>query len=117
MAIQKHSGWMMEWTSYIHNAVGLILFWKPISEMVKAGIWNSVDSSFDRSAAIWFLFFGVLLWIIGRMIRWMTKEKGLAIPRFVGWHILILSVVGAIIMPISGFWLVIPQGLYFIRKS
>jgi hypothetical protein len=35
----------------------------------------------------------------------------------VGWHILILSVVGAILMPISGFWLVIPQGIYLIRKS
>ena len=52
MAIQKHSGWMMEWTSYIHNAVGLILGWKPLSELVKAGVWNSIDHSFERIGSI-----------------------------------------------------------------
>lgn len=117
MAIQKHSGWMMEWTSYLHNVVGLILFWKPLSEMVRAGVWNSIDHSFDRRAAFWFLFCGVLLWIIGRMMHWITKEKGIAIPRFVGWHLLIWSVVGIIILPISGFWLVILQGIYLLQKS
>ncbi|MBD0379553.1 DUF6463 family protein [Paenibacillus sedimenti] len=116
MPIQKHSGWMLEWTSYIHTAIGLLLFWKPVSDMVKAGVWNSVDLAIDRSNAFWFLFSGVLLWIIGRMLRWLTRKQGIPIPRFVGWQLLIFSIVGAICMPISGFWVVIPQGIYILKR-
>lgn len=116
MVIQKHSGWMLEWTAYIHTAIGLLLFWKPVSELVLAGVWNGIGSAIDRSNAFWFLFFGVLMWVIARMLRWLTNEQGIPIPRFVGWQMLVLSVIGGICMPVSGFWLVILQAVYMLRR-
>ncbi|MDD9266706.1 DUF6463 family protein [Paenibacillus sp. GCM10023248] len=116
MGIQKHSGWMLEWTAYLHTAIGLILFWKPVSDIAAAGVWNAVGRDIDRSNAIWFLFFGVLLWNIARMLRWLTTRQSIPIPRFVGWQILIFSIIGAICMPVSGFWLVIPQAIYMLKR-
>ncbi|MFD0695572.1 DUF6463 family protein [Paenibacillus sp. GCM10027628] len=37
-------------------------------------------------------------------------------PHFVGWQVFVLSIIGAICMPISGFWIVIPQALYILKR-
>ena len=117
MHIQKHSGWMMEWTSYLHNAVGLFFYWTPLKGIVTAGVWNTVDQAYDRSSAFWFLMFGFMMWILGKMMRWSTMEKKIPLPPFVGHYLIVLSVIGVICMPVSGFWLVIPQGVYLLRKN
>jgi hypothetical protein len=58
----------------------------------------------------------VLLWVIARILRWLTHTQGIPIPRFMGWQLIVLSLAGAICMPISGFWLVILQGIYILKR-
>lgn len=107
----------MEWTSYIHCAIGIIVFWQPLAAIFKNGVWNAVAFHYDRAAVFWFLFSGVFMWVIGRFMRWLIGEKKLVLPKSLGWQITIAAAVGAFCIPVSGFWLVILQGIYLIRGA
>ncbi len=36
------------------------------------------------------------------------------LPSFIGWELLVLSVAGLLVMPVSGFWLVFAVAIYTI---
>ncbi|MCA0756978.1 hypothetical protein KP806_18110 [Paenibacillus sp. N4] len=117
MHSQKHSGWMLEWTSYIHIAIGILVFWQPLADIFKNGGWNAVAFHYDRAAVFWFIFFGILMWVLGRLMRWLIADKKLVLPKALGWHLTIVATAGAFCLPVSGFWLVILQGIYLIRGA
>jgi hypothetical protein len=108
----KLSGRLLVATGALHTIVGVLLYAPYLLEMWQAGLWNSVEPHLGRMAVFWFLFFGFLLMMAGQVIARYTRP----IPRGFGWGLLALSVVGAIMMPVSGFWLVIPQALYLLWK-
>ncbi len=44
----------------------------------------------------------------GQLAHWAQRRTG-TLPPALGWGLLGLSAAGAVLMPVSGFWLVIPQ--------
>jgi Family of unknown function (DUF6463) len=106
----KLSGRLLIITGVIHTLVGLLIGYPYLLEMWQAGLWNSVDPDMSRVAIFWFLLFGFLLMILGQMVASYTHP----ISKMLSWSLLILSIVGAFMMPISGFWLVIPQAIYLL---
>jgi hypothetical protein len=64
----------------------------------------------DREVAFWHLVFGVTIVILGGVIHWAQGRTG-TLPAFLGWSLLALSLFGAILVPVSGFWLVVPQAV------
>jgi hypothetical protein len=106
----KLSGRLLVATGVLHNIVGVLIGYPYMLEMWQAGLWNSVDPHMSRVAIFWFLLFGFLLMMVGQVIAGYVRP----VPKAFGWSLLAMSTLGALMMPISGFWLVIPQALYLL---
>ncbi len=66
--------------------------------------------------AFWFIFFGFLLIVFGALIDW-CESKGIKLPLFLGWGLLTITIIGVMLMPVSGFWLVIIPSIGAIRDK
>jgi hypothetical protein len=108
----KRSAWLLIATGILHNTICSLLGVSALREMVGAGFFNSVDPHFHRMAIFWCLFagFGIMMW--GQLLLSMKK-----VPRGFAWSFLLLCCVGAVMMPISGFWLCIPQAIYMLKHD
>ncbi|MEL6408007.1 MAG: DUF6463 family protein [Chloroflexota bacterium] len=115
--MQKKMGYILIAIALLHQVVGLIFYSSALHDILQAGILNAVVPPFwERDAAFWFLMFGGLLLLIGWVVQWLMDSVG-TIPAFLGWGLLIVCVLGVILMPLSGFWLVIPLAIMMIRQA
>ena len=91
-----------------HTIVGLIVFGPALRTFFDGGIVNTITAGQNpgREAAFWFLFTGFAILVIGGLVDYLEKHD-LAIPLFVGVSTAILTIIGIIVMPMSGFWLMI----------
>ena len=101
-----------------HTVVGLLLFREPLALILRDGVLNSIHyPQFDRSAAFWFLLFSPVLFALGQLTDHAVRRGDVATLRIIGWYLLAIGVVGAIIMPLSGFWLVIAIAPLVLRAA
>lgn len=114
MQLWKYSGILLLLTGVLHNVVGFILGWDILLKIARDGFINAVDPDFDRNFIFWFLFSGLSLMIMGHLAHWIIKKRKAPLPSFLGWYLLALAFIGGIMMPVSGFWLFIPQGFIII---
>jgi hypothetical protein len=99
----------------LHCAVGVALAWQPLRAILADGAIGAVDPHLDRMAAFWFMFFGFLLLLLGEALRlWEGSAK---LPARVGYGLLALCGTGALIMPISGFWLGVVPAALILRRA
>ena len=85
----------------------LVFHYRQLDAIAGDGYFNAVDpgaafSTFDRETAFWHLMFGAMALIPGTL------------PSFLGWVLLALGLGGVILMPVSGFWVVLPQAIMLI---
>ena len=107
--MKKYTGEFIMATAMLHTIVGFMFGGQPLLDIVRSGLFNAVDPHFDRMAIVWYLLFGVLLFSIGALVRWMQRETG-RLPGWLSWFFWIFAVPNVILMPISGFWLLFPLG-------
>ena len=101
----------------IHTIFGLGVGYGIFGEMIREGLFNTVVEQFERNAAFWFLYAGLVLILLGLLLDWCERTFG-ATPRFLGWGLLALTVPGVVIMPQSGLWLIfIPTVGLLLRRS
>lgn len=67
----------------------------------------------DREVAFWHLVFGFTVLVLGGLIRWTQARTG-TLPSFLGWSLLALGVFGAVLVPVSGFWLLPPLAVLML---
>jgi hypothetical protein len=81
-------------------------------------LWSQVDIKVDRKmAAFWFVIAGPLIAVIGLLI-YDFELKGLLLPINVGWILLSIAILGAVMSPKSGFtFLLIPQAIYYLLSA
>jgi hypothetical protein len=84
--------------------------------MLFDGILNTVDSHSERGLVFWFLLMSPLLLMLGQLCLFLA-ERGIAPPRWLGLEVLALTVCSALLMPVSGFWLLIPPAGLLLRAS
>ncbi|WP_309118115.1 DUF6463 family protein [Paenibacillus sp.] len=114
--IKRQVGLLLALTGLLHSVVGLILYGDALLPIATEGLWNTMqEGDWERLNAFWFMMFGFLLMLIGYIVSWVLKQTQLRPPTVVGWSILAIGIVGAVIMPISGFWLVLPQAWLLLR--
>jgi uncharacterized membrane protein len=109
-------------TAVGHVVVGVALFREPLAAIWRDGIVNSIGSQvvpgaaswiaalrpqFEREAAFWFVLFGPLLWLLGRIVDRAIEQADGCLLRTIAWYLLGFGIVGAAVMPVSGFWLLI----------
>lgn len=90
----------------LHAAFGLWIGRRALLAMARDGFVNAVDSHPDRMFVFWFLLMSPLLWIIGRLALGLAAD-GRQPPAWLGRSLLALALIGAVLMPASGFWLIL----------
>ena len=117
----KLSGYLLIITSILHFIGGFVFFPAPLVEIAQAGWWNAVSPdpfnlNYEREAAFWFMMISPLLFILGMLCCWM-QEQQIKIPAFVGWILLALTIIGVVILPVSGIWLLLPPSAIILFVS
>ena len=102
--------WIGKWlfaVGVIHLSFGLAFMHEILALLWSDRLWNTVNGQPPREAVFWFLCTGVMLLIAGALVN-QVEHKALGIPVFVTWSFVALTLIGVIVMPISGIWLLIP---------
>lgn len=99
----------------IHCLVGVIIFSKPLREIVVDGLWNAVDGHQGRPLAFWFEFAGLVTIFFGVAIDWIEKERG-CFPAPIAYGFPLLVIVAIVAMPFSGGWLLLPGAIGLLMK-
>lgn len=105
-------------TGVLHLLAGFVFYARPLAAIARDGFFNAVTPNlaapaFDRDAAFWFMFSGVMLLLLGGLVHWAQVWTG-TLPAFLGWALLAIGAVGVILVPVSGFRLVLPQGVLMV---
>jgi hypothetical protein len=99
----------------LHTVVGLALGAAPLGDILRHGYVGAVDGHFDRMAIAWFLLFGFVLMLAGDAIR-VVEQSMRAVPPRLAYGLGAIALVGAVAMPVSGFWLaLVPVGMLLVR--
>ena len=102
-------------TGIIHTILSLLAGGEIFIEMIRNGLFNTLaGDNFLHQTAFWFFVCGVLLVFWGQTLHYYQKREQKPAPLSLGYGMLIFSIFGCIIVPISGFWLFIPQALIII---
>jgi hypothetical protein len=120
MKIWKYSGILLVVSGILHTAYGIVLYRNYLWEIIKNRFfnapWVSWEVGFDAnlSFAFWFLICGIIIIILGHTLHYYIKKEQRSAPAFLAYWLLGLSVTGCIIIPVSGFWLFMPQAVIII---
>lgn len=120
-SLAKKRPWMGRWllaVAALHTLFGLLVFVGPLQKMLSRGLFNAVGADPLLAAATWFLLFGAPLALLGQALTLLEHQSHLdpAALRPLGWGLLALGALGVLLMPASGFWLVLPVIWALLRR-
>lgn len=117
MKAMKYSGYYLVFTGIIHNLIGLALGWQSLVDMHQDNWFASTivngQMIFQREAIVWFLLTGFFWVLFGLMLQKALKE-GFTPPLSLAWGFIAIGIIVAIIMPVSGAYLLIIQGIILL---
>ncbi|MDU1904629.1 MAG: DUF6463 family protein [Dysgonomonas sp.] len=114
MRLWKYSGTYLVLTGILHTIVAGILYKEPLLEIIKSGLINGVKENTPQDTAFWFLVCGLIIILFGMTLQHYLRRTYKPAPKFIGYFLLVFSLLGGIIVPVSGFWLFVPQALIII---
>jgi hypothetical protein len=101
-------------TSILHMLTALAISGNAFVDMFRAGVFNSVEGDSERSFAFWFLIVGIACFFLGHMLHHYIKKTAQPAPKFLGYYMLALGIIGTVFVPVSGFFLFIIQGFIIV---
>jgi hypothetical protein len=110
------AGRLLQLIAAIHAAYGLWFGRSVLGRIARDGVVNAVDPHLDRNLVFWFLFASPLLAMLGQLLVWLDR-RSLAPPRWLAWELSVTCVLGLVLMPASGFWLVLAPCALLILAS
>jgi hypothetical protein len=112
--IWKYSGIFLIATGILHTIVAVALGKDALLEIIQDGIVNVSSQDYARAFAFWFLICGIFVILLGQVLHHYIKKEQKPAPLSFGYSLLVLTIFGCIVEPISGFWLFVPQALIVI---
>ena len=97
----------------------VILFASQLADIGSAGVLGAVmfdERAGEKAAALWFAVKGVMLVMVGQLARAHERLAG-TLPAAPGWLLIALGGIGAVVAPISGFWVYIALGTLWVSES
>ena len=96
----------------------LVFHARQVAAIAQDGFFDAVDpntafSTFDRETAFWHRMFGATALILGGLVHWSQDQTG-TLPSFLGWSLLALGLAGVVMMPFSGFWIILPLAVLMV---
>lgn len=120
MTLTTRRPWIGPWlmlVAAVHTVFGFVVFAPVLSGMLERGLFNSVGSDAMTGAVTWFLLFGGPLALVAWQVWLAERRAAWAELRVLGWGILALTILGLLLMPMSGFWLVLPAAWGLLRRA
>lgn len=99
----------------IHLLFGLIVFRADVAAIFARGVFNTVGSDPQLGAVVWFLLFTPPLLLLGFLLDHLEANRQ-PIPSAIGYGLLAMTAIGVLLMPDSGFWLVIAPAVAIVRR-
>jgi hypothetical protein len=102
-----------------HLFLAVLLFAEPLADIASEGVAAAIpfdERASEEGAAVWFTVNGVLLVMLGQLAR-VHRRLGGALPASPGWLFIGLGAVGAVVAPVSGFWVYIVLGALWVADS
>lgn len=109
MKYWKKSGTFLAATGALHCAIAFLSGGIVYRDIFFPCPLNTVGTDPRKEFYLWFLLIGVLLILWGSTLQYYIHKEQRPAPRFLGYALMALSVLGCIVLPVSGFWLFIPQ--------
>jgi hypothetical protein len=112
--------WVGRWligVSAIHTVFAIAIFGAVLASIVKRGVFNTVGTDPMTGAVVWFVLFGAMLFVCGLAVSALEEASSGQLPKSIGWSLLVMAVVGVVLMPASGFWLVFPPAVAVLVKK
>jgi len=117
MQIWKYSGKLFLYTGILHTILGIVLGKDAFTEIIRRGFINSVDGEPAIEYPFWFLICGILIILFGMVLDHYIRQTRKPAPASLGWSLFVISIIGCLIMPLSGFWLFLPQAFIIIMAN
>ncbi len=111
--MRRIAGWLLMAIGVIHTVFVVWVGRGPLLGVVQDGFFKALFPHHDRLEIFWSLCFGVMAFFLGQLISW-CEAQGKQTPAFLGWEILGLGVLGAALMPVSGWWLVMVAAVFIL---
>jgi hypothetical protein len=113
--------WIGRWligVGAIHTLFGVVAFRAPLRALLDAGIVNALSAREPmRNLAFWFLVAGVMIALVGTVVDALEQATRGTVPKVVGWTLLLTALVGIVLAPASGFWLLLPAAVGALRAT
>lgn len=110
--------WIGRWilgVALLHTLFAIVVFKNTLLEIAAAGVFNSVGQDPMRGAVVWFVLFGAVIALLGFTVDALEKAQ-ITLPASVVIGMLLLALLGVVLMPESGFWLLFVPGLAALAK-
>ncbi len=117
--MQNKKIWIGRWLVVVamgHTLFGIAMFGKVFARMLERGFVSSVGADPGANIALWFLMFGAMLALLGIAITALERSADFGAARSLGIGTLMLTVVGVVLVPMSGFWLCFPPAIGLLRR-
>ena len=111
--------WKGKWLMFVaaaHTAFALYVFGNSYLTIIDNGIFNSITSA-SIGKSVWFILFGFVLFILGQLVLEIDKTANAELPKTIGLSILLLTILGVVLMPASGFWLMFPPAIAILLNK
>ena len=100
--------------SVIHTLFAFTAYGQVLVELLRDGLFDSLGGDTMRAAFIWFVFAGFFMFTTGLGVDALEKNRLHGTLVFPGWALLAITILGIVMMPASGFWLMLPPAIAMI---
>ena len=103
----------------LHLSLTFVLFPNAAEAILDEGVAGAITmtSHGHVQAAFWFALFGPALMFLGWMTSHALMQGDRALIGGLGWFLVGTAITGAVMMPVSGFWLVLAVGTLMLRVA
>jgi Family of unknown function (DUF6463) len=103
-------------TASIHTVVAVVQYHTVLASVLEKGVFNTVVGDPVIGAVVWSLLFGSVAFVGGLAVFHLERSQQ-PLPKSLGWCLLVLAVVGAGLVPVSGFWLLFPAAITILVRA
>ncbi len=96
---------------------------KPLSRIFREGFFGQADSAMgtvsahaDKELVFWSLLWGAFTFLMGQLISSLDKE-GKRPPAYIGWELVGIILIAALLAPKDGFWLMLVPAFILIKDA
>ena len=108
-------GYWIMFVALLHAITSFIFFMPAYQEIWQRGVVNAIGRNLMPALGVWFFLFGVVLALLGLCVSSLEKHQAYEQARTLAVGLFLMSLLGVILMPYSGFWLMFPATIALYR--